>query len=62
MTARELAPDVAAPILETGLRRVMAAPMFGSMIAGWYGVDRDSTAADYRAAAEQHPAFERTPA
>jgi deazaflavin-dependent oxidoreductase (nitroreductase family) len=58
MTAVEISPDVAAPILEAGLRPVMRISVFGSMIAGWYGVDRQSTAADFRAAALQHPAFE----
>lgn len=37
---------------------MIGAPLFGSMLAGWYGVDRDSTAADYLAAARHHPAFE----
>ncbi len=51
-------PEEAAPILEAGLGPVMAAPVFGSMIAAWYGVDRRSTADDYLAAARRHPAFE----
>jgi deazaflavin-dependent oxidoreductase (nitroreductase family) len=58
MTAVQISPDVAAPILEAGLRPVMGMPVFGSMIAGWYGIDRQSTAADFRASALQHPAFE----
>ena len=58
MGAVELAPEVAAPILEEGMRPVMGMPMFGSMIAGWYGIDRGSTPADYLAAARLHPAFE----
>ncbi len=62
MTAVELAPDVAAPILEAGLRPVLAAPIFGSMIAGWYGIDKASTAADYAVSAQRHPAFQLTPA
>jgi deazaflavin-dependent oxidoreductase (nitroreductase family) len=62
MTAVELTPEVAAPLLEAGLAPVIGAPVFGSMIAGWYGIDRSSTKDDYLAAARQHPAFELTPA
>ncbi len=62
MTAVELAPEVAAPFLEAGMRPVMGAPVFGSLIAGWYEVDRGSTAADYLASARRHPAFELRPA
>jgi deazaflavin-dependent oxidoreductase (nitroreductase family) len=58
MSAVELTPEVAAPILAEGMRPVMGMPMFGSMIAGWYGIDRNSTADDYLAAARRHPAFE----
>ena len=58
MTAVELTPEAAAPMLEAGMRPVMGMPMFGAMIAGWYGVDRSSTSADYLASARQHPAFE----
>lgn len=58
MTAVELRPEVAAPFLEEGMRPVLGVPVFGSMIAGWYGIDRDSTAEDYLAAVRQHPAFE----
>lgn len=58
VAAIELTPEEAAPILEAGLGPVMAAPVFGSMIAAWYGVDRRSTADDYLAAVRRHPAFE----
>jgi deazaflavin-dependent oxidoreductase (nitroreductase family) len=58
MTAVEIAPEVAAPALEAGLKPVLGAPLFGSMIAGWYGIDRSSSPDDYLAAARQHPAFE----
>lgn len=58
VTAVEMAPDEAARYLEAGLQPVLGAPLFGSMIAGWYGIDRQSTAADYLAAARRHPAFE----
>jgi deazaflavin-dependent oxidoreductase (nitroreductase family) len=58
MTAVELEPDVAAPILEAGMKPVLGAPMFGSMIAGWYGLDRNSTTENYLEAARQHPGFE----
>jgi deazaflavin-dependent oxidoreductase (nitroreductase family) len=59
--AVELEPEVAAHFLEAGLRPVMKVPLMGSMIAGWYGIDRRSTTEDYRAAARRHPAFELTP-
>jgi deazaflavin-dependent oxidoreductase (nitroreductase family) len=58
MHAVELTPEGAAPILAEGMRPVMGMPMFGSMIAGWYGIDRNSTSEDYLAAARLHPAFE----
>ncbi|HEX2754087.1 MAG TPA: hypothetical protein VHM48_01415 [Candidatus Limnocylindrales bacterium] len=44
-----------------GVRPVLGAPVFGSMISGWYGINRSSTAADYLAAARRHPAFELRP-
>lgn len=59
--ASELDPVTAAPVLEAGLRPVMRVPFIGPMIAGWYGIDRRSTAADYDRAARLHPAFELTP-
>ncbi len=59
--AVEISPDEAAPYLEVGLKPVLTAPIFGSMIAGWYGIDRTSTRADYLAAAGRHPAFELRP-
>jgi deazaflavin-dependent oxidoreductase (nitroreductase family) len=58
VTAVELDPDEAGPILQGGMAPVLKAPVFGPMIAGWYGIDRDSTAADYSASAHRHPAFE----
>lgn len=58
VTAVEVAPEEAAQFLEAGLGPILARPLFGSMLAGWYGVDRSSTAADYLAAARRHPAFE----
>lgn len=58
--AVELTPDVAAPFLEAGLRPVMKVPLIGPMIAGWYGIDRQSTTEDFRVAALRHPAFELT--
>jgi deazaflavin-dependent oxidoreductase (nitroreductase family) len=60
MTAVELTPEAAAPFLEAGMQPVLKTPVFGSMIAGWYGVDRDSTSADYLVAARLHPAFALT--
>jgi deazaflavin-dependent oxidoreductase (nitroreductase family) len=58
VTAVELLAADAAPILEAGMRPVLKAPVFGSMIAGWYGIDGDSSPADYQAAARSHPGFE----
>ena len=58
VTATEVAPPEAAVVLEAGLRPIMRVPVIGSMIAGWYGIDRDSTKDDYLAAAGRHPAFE----
>ncbi|HEY3165427.1 MAG TPA: nitroreductase family deazaflavin-dependent oxidoreductase [Candidatus Limnocylindrales bacterium] len=62
MTARELNPEVAAPFLEAGLKPVLGVPFVGPMIAGWYGINRSSTSADYLTAARLHPAFELRPA
>jgi deazaflavin-dependent oxidoreductase (nitroreductase family) len=62
MTAVELSPEAAATHLEEGMRPVLGMPLFGSMIAGWYGLNRHSTKADYLAAARAHPGFELTPA
>lgn len=58
MIARELTPEEAAPLLRLGVLPVLSAPVFGPMIVGWYGVDRDSTDADFLNAARRHPAFE----
>ena len=58
VTAHELDVDSAARTLEAGLRPVLRVPVMGPMIAGWYGITRDSTPADYLAAAGRHPAFE----
>jgi deazaflavin-dependent oxidoreductase (nitroreductase family) len=62
MIARPLDPETAAPFLEAGLKPVMRVPGMGSMIAGWYQIDRSSTSTDYLASARQHPAFELQPA
>lgn len=62
MTARELAPREAAPLLEAGLRDAMGMPLVGGMIAGWYGIDRASTTDDFLAAARRHPGFALLPA
>jgi hypothetical protein len=58
VAAHELDVDSAARTLEAGLRPVLRVPVMGPMIAGWYGITRDSTPADYLAAAGRHPAFE----
>jgi deazaflavin-dependent oxidoreductase (nitroreductase family) len=58
MTARELSPEEAAPLLEAAVLPAISMPVFGSMLKSWYGVDRDSTPADYLAAARLHPGFE----
>jgi deazaflavin-dependent oxidoreductase (nitroreductase family) len=59
--AVEVDTAIAARVLEVGLRPVLKVPVMGTMIAGWYGIDRHSTADDYREAARRHPAFELTP-
>jgi deazaflavin-dependent oxidoreductase (nitroreductase family) len=56
--ASALAPEAAARYLEAGLRPIMRVPVLGPMIAGWYGIDKRSTAEDYLAAANRHPGFE----
>jgi len=58
MTAVELTPEEAAPLLEAAVLPAISMPVFGSMLKSWYGVDRDSTTADYLAAARRHPGFE----
>jgi len=62
VAAVELAPDEAARYLEIGLGEFMGAPVIGPMVAGWYGITRASTSADYAAAARIHPAFALTDA
>ena len=62
MTAVELAPEVAAPLLEAGMQPVLGVPVFGSMIAGWYGLDRSSTAGRLSRRRPRHPGFELTEA
>jgi len=62
ITALELTPDEAAPILRTGLTAALKIPMFGSMIGGWYGLTARSSPEDYQAAARAHAGFELRPA
>jgi deazaflavin-dependent oxidoreductase (nitroreductase family) len=56
--AVELDPETAARVLAAGIPSVVRVPIVGPMIAGWYGLDRSSTAADYAESAHLHPAFE----
>jgi deazaflavin-dependent oxidoreductase (nitroreductase family) len=56
--ASELSQEDAARKLETALRPVLRVPFMGPMIAGWYGINARSTAADYLEAARRHPGFE----
>lgn len=58
VAAVELTPDEAAPFLEAGLRAFMRVPGIGPMVAGWYGISRDSTTEDVLDAARRHPGFE----
>ena len=58
VTATQLSPDEAAPLLEAAVLPTISMPVFGAMLKSWYGVDRDSTPADYLAAARLHPGFE----
>jgi deazaflavin-dependent oxidoreductase (nitroreductase family) len=61
VTATALDVASAARFLEAGLRPAFRVPVMGPMIAGWYGITRDSTPADYLAGAGRHPAFELRP-
>lgn len=61
ITAVELTPEDAAPILRTGLTAAMKIPMFGGMIGGWYGLTATSSPEDYLAAAREHAGFELRP-
>lgn len=61
ITAVELTPEDAAPILQIGLANAMKIPMVGTMIGGWYGISADSTPADYQASARAHAGFELRP-
>jgi len=60
--AVELTPDAAPSILEDGLRAALKIPMFGAMVAGWYGVSATSSPADFEASAREHAGFELRPA
>ena len=62
VAAVQLPPDEAAGYLEVGLGEFIGAPVIGPMVAGWYGITRASTSADYAAAARRHPAFALTDA
>lgn len=59
--AIEVDEETAARVLAAGLRPVMKVPLMGPMIAGWYGIDRSSSSADYLIAAHGHPGFELRP-
>lgn len=59
--AAEVDAATAARFLEVGLRAVLKVPVMGTMVAGWYGIDRHSTTEDFAEAARRHPAFELTP-
>ena len=56
--AVELDPETAARVLAAGMPSVVRVPVVGPLIAGFYGLGRRSTAADYARSAELHPAFE----
>jgi deazaflavin-dependent oxidoreductase (nitroreductase family) len=58
--ATPLDEATAARVLAIGLRSVLPVPFIGPLIAGWYGIDRRSTSADFAASARLHPAFELT--
>jgi deazaflavin-dependent oxidoreductase (nitroreductase family) len=58
--ATPLDEATAARVLAIGLRSVLPVPFIGPMIAGWYGIDRRSTGADFAESARLHPAFELT--
>jgi deazaflavin-dependent oxidoreductase (nitroreductase family) len=61
VTATELAPEEAGPIMALAFEPLFKVKGFGAMIGGWYGVDPGSTSADYVESARSHPAFELQP-
>jgi deazaflavin-dependent oxidoreductase (nitroreductase family) len=62
VVAVELAPEVAAPIMEAGFKPFLKIKGFGSLVGGWYGLTAESSSADYLAAARGHACFELLPA
>jgi deazaflavin-dependent oxidoreductase (nitroreductase family) len=56
VTATELSPDEAGPILQGALRRYLGTPM-RLFLERYYAGSADGSAADYVELAEQHPVF-----
>jgi deazaflavin-dependent oxidoreductase (nitroreductase family) len=59
--AIELSPEDAAPVLRRTLARFLARRLMAPMLRSWYGVDANSTDADFLARAREHPMFELIP-
>ena len=58
MTAVELTPDEAVPVMKAALGRFLASRMASQLLRRWYDLNPDSTDADYLAEARRHPVFE----
>ena len=58
MTAVELTPDEAVPVMKAALGRFLGSPMAAPLLRRWYDLSPDSTDAEYLAEARRHPVFE----
>jgi len=58
MTAVELTPDEAVPVMKAALGRFLASRMASQLLRRWYDLNPDSTDADYLDEARRHPVFE----
>jgi len=58
MTAVELTPDEAVPVMQAALGPFLASPMASPLLRRWYDLTTDSTDADYLEEARRHPVFE----
>lgn len=54
VTAVELTPEEAAPIMRAAFAPALKVPVFGSMIGSWYDLTKDSSPADYDKSARSH--------
>jgi deazaflavin-dependent oxidoreductase (nitroreductase family) len=58
MTAVELTPDEAVPVMQAALGHFLASPMASPLLRQWYDLTTRSTDADYLEEARRHPVFE----